>query len=100
MEDSFNPLNNRIDKNAFERICNELGISIRANFHQKLDPMNEMGYVWYTKIITQSHRMYKSHYFTTKKIKIKTDSFYSKFQVKGFPVYYLEQTFYKESDLL
>ena len=48
-EESFNPLNNGIDKNAFERICNEFGISPRDNFRQTLDPMNGIGYEWYTK---------------------------------------------------
>ena len=57
-EESFNPLNNGIDKNAFERICNEFGISTRNNFRQKLDPMNGIGYVWYTKITTQAHGAY------------------------------------------
>ena len=96
-EESFNPLNNGIDKNAFERICNEFGISTHGSFRQKLDPMNGMGYVWYTKVTTQAHGAYRSYYITSKKVKTKTDSFDSKFQVEGDPMDYLEQTFHKES---
>ena len=96
-EESWNPLNNGIDKNAFERICNEFRISVSDNFRQKLDPMNGLGYVWYTKITNQARGAYRSHYIITKKFKTKTDSFDSKFKVEGFPVDYLEQNFHKES---
>ena len=92
-ENSWNPLNNGIDKNAFERICNEFGVSPIANWRQRYDPLNGMGYVWYTKTVTEAHGAYRSHYVTTKKIKTNTKSFDSKFQVKGDPVDYIEQLF-------
>ena len=94
---SFDPLNNGIDKNAFERICSEFGINFRSNFRQKLDPRNGMGYVWYHRTVKTAHGAYRSHYVTTEKIKTKTDTFDSKFQVEGDPVDYLEQTFHRES---
>ena len=92
-EDSWNPLNNGINMNAYERICNEFGVSTRSNWRQRYDVLNGMGSVFYTKIITQAHGAYRSHYITTKKIKTKTDVFDSKFQVDGDPVDYIEQQF-------
>ena len=92
-EDSWNPLNNGINMNAYERICNEFGVSTRSNWRQRYDVLNGMGSVFYTKIITQAHGAYRSHYITTKKIKTKTDMFDSKFQVDGDPVDYIEQQF-------
>ena len=92
-EDSWNPLNNGINMNAYERICNEFGVSTRSNWRQRYGVLNGMGSVFYTKIITQAHGAYRSHYITTKKIKTKTDMFDSKFQVDGDPVDYIEQQF-------
>ena len=46
-EDSFNALNNGIDKNAFERICSEFGINPRSDFRQKLDYSQGFGSVRY-----------------------------------------------------
>ena len=92
-EDSWNPLNNGINMNAYERICNEFSVSPRSNWRQRYDVLNGMGSVFYTKTITQAHGAYRSHYITTKKIKTKTDMFDSKFQVDGDPVDYIEQQF-------
>ncbi len=96
-ENSWDPLNNRIDNSAYERICSEFGVNPRSNWRQKLDPCNGMGYVWYTKTIKQAHGAYRSHYVTIKRVKTKTDTFDSKFEVEGDPVDYIEQTFSRES---
>ena len=92
-EDSWNPLNNGINMNAYERICNEFGVNLRSNWRQRYDVLNGMDSVFYTKTITQAHGAYRSYYITTKKIKTKTDMFDSKFQVDGDPVDYIEQQF-------
>ena len=44
---SFNALNNGLNKNAFERICSEFGISTQSDFRQKLDHSHGMGAVRY-----------------------------------------------------
>ena len=44
---SFNALDNPYDKNAFERICAEFGISPQSDFRQKLDHSHGMGAVRY-----------------------------------------------------
>lgn len=98
-DSSWNPLNNGIDKNAYERICNDFGISTRNNWRQKFDPCNGMGSVFYTKTIEQAHGAYRTHYITTKKIKSKTNRFDSKFQVDGDPVDYIEQLFDHDPDI-
>ena len=49
-ESSFDPLNNGINKNAFQRICSEFGISPRSNFRQKFDYSNGMGSFYYYAI--------------------------------------------------
>jgi hypothetical protein len=48
-ENSFNPLNNGINMNAYERICNEFGISPRSNWRQKYDLSNGMGSYFFNK---------------------------------------------------
>ena len=53
---SWNPLNNDIDMNAFEQICNEFEIQNSADFRQKLDPSKGMGAIrYYTTHTTYSH---------------------------------------------
>ena len=44
---SFNALNNPINKNAYEKICSEFGISPQSDFRQRLDHSNGMGAVRY-----------------------------------------------------
>ena len=46
-EGSFNPLNNAMNKSAFEKICSEFGISPEADFRQKLDHSEGLGSVRY-----------------------------------------------------
>jgi len=46
-DSSFNALDNPYDKNAFERICAEFGISPQSDFRQKLDHSHGMGAVRY-----------------------------------------------------
>ena len=48
-KDSWNPLQNGIDKNAYERICAEFGISTRTNWRQKFDRWNGMGTAKFTR---------------------------------------------------
>ena len=51
----------------------EQDIQVRAtggsNWRQRYDVLNGMGSVFYTKIITQAHGAYRSHYITNKKDK-------------------------------
>ena len=55
-DQSFNALNNGINLNVFERICNEFGISPNSDFRQKLDPSHGMGVVrYYTIHYTYTH---------------------------------------------
>jgi hypothetical protein len=42
-DNSFNPFNNRINMNAFERICNEFSIDFKTDFRQKQDLNHGMG---------------------------------------------------------
>ena len=60
-EESFNPLNNGIDTHAYERICNEFGVSARANWRQKFDLSNGMGSYFFNK------QFYDWKFVTTKK---------------------------------
>ena len=54
-DQSWNPLNNGIDMNAFEQLCAEFKIS-SADFRQKLDPSKGMGATkHYTTHTTYSH---------------------------------------------
>ena len=108
-EDSWNPLNNGINMNAYERICNEFGVSPKSNWRQHLDPMNGMGYAFYhsTHTVYTHHKM-RSHKEQTLE---KAESFnLDKFtvEVRGpvqfgknnhhfYRVEYIEQTFHKES---
>ena len=48
-EDSWNPLNNDINMNAYERICNEFGVSPRSNWRQRYDFSNGMGSYFFNK---------------------------------------------------
>ena len=48
-EDSWNPLNNGINMNAYERICNEFGVSPRSNWRQRYDLSNGMGSYYFNK---------------------------------------------------
>ena len=48
-EDSWNPLNNGINMNAYERICNEFGVSPRSNWLQRYDLSNGMGSYFFNK---------------------------------------------------
>lgn len=104
---SFNPLNNDIDKNAFERICAEFGVNPRENFRQYFDPLNGMGFAFYYSTHTEYHKM------TSKKVKTleKTGSFdldnftvevrgpleFGKNNRHVYRIEYIEQTFHKES---
>ena len=49
---SWNPLNNDIDMNAFDQICNEFEIQNSADFRQKLDPSKGMGAIKYYTVHT------------------------------------------------
>ena len=60
-EDSWNPLNNGINMNAYERICNEFGVSTRSNWHQRYDLSNGMGSYFFNK------KFYDWKLVTTKK---------------------------------
>ena len=61
MEDSWNPLNNGINMNAYERICNEFGVSPRSNWLQRYDLSNRMGSYFFNK------KFYDWKLVTTKK---------------------------------
>jgi hypothetical protein len=65
-EDSWNALNNGINMSAFERICNEFGITSNNNFRQKLDYSNGMGSVRYYTI----HHTYSHHHMRGKSEKV------------------------------
>ena len=60
-EDSWNPLNNGINMNAYERICNEFGVSPRSNWRQHYDLSNGMGSYFFNK------KFYDWKFVTTKK---------------------------------
>ena len=60
-EDSWNPLNNGINMNAYERICNEFGVSPRSNWRQHYDLSNGMGSYFFNK------KFYDWKLVTTKK---------------------------------
>ena len=60
-EDSWNPLNNDINMNAYERICNEFGVSPRSNWRQRYDLSNGMGSYFFNK------KFYDWKLVTTKK---------------------------------
>ena len=60
-EDSWNPLNNGINLNAYERICNEFGVSTRSNWRQRYDLSNGMGSYSFNK------KFYDWKLVTTKK---------------------------------
>ena len=60
-EDSWNPLNNGINMNAYERICNEFGVSTRSNWRQRYDLSNGMGSYFFNK------KFYDWKLVTTKK---------------------------------
>ena len=60
-EDSWDPLNNGVDKSAFERICAEFGISSRASWRQRFDLSNGMGSYFFNK------KFYDWKFVTTKK---------------------------------
>ena len=60
-EDSWNPLNNGINMNAYERICNEFGVSPRSNWLQRYDLSNGMGSYFFNK------KFYDWKLVTTKK---------------------------------
>ena len=47
--DSWNALNNGIDMSAFQRICNEIEISINSDFRQQLDNSHGMGSFYFFK---------------------------------------------------
>ena len=64
-DQSWNPLNNGIDINAFEQLCAEFKIS-SADFRQKLDPSKGMGA---TKYYT-THTTYSHHHMRMKKEKV------------------------------
>ena len=59
-DSSFNALDNGIDKNAFQRICSEFGISPQSDFRQKLDHSHGFGSV----------RYYSSHGLKSKPTKV------------------------------
>ena len=40
---TWNPFNNRINMNAYERLCNEFNIDFKTDFRQKLDKNHGMG---------------------------------------------------------
>ena len=56
---AFNPFNNRMNKKAYERICNEFGIDPKTDFRQKLDLNHGLG----TLYLKYSHRPYKFDYW-------------------------------------
>ena len=56
---NFNPFNNRMDKNAYERICNEFGIDVKTDFRQNLDRNHGLGTLYYK----YSHRPYNYDYW-------------------------------------
>ena len=99
--DMWKPLNNNIDKMEYEKICNEFGINTNSNFRQKLDNLNGMGDVFYTRT-----------YSVRRKEKAETDYFDPKdgFKVKWThnnkgkqchhmdKIDYIEQSFHKQSD--
>lgn len=58
-DDSYNPFNNRIDKKAYERICNEFGIDVKTDFRQNLDRNHGLGTLYYK----YSHRAYEYDYW-------------------------------------
>ena len=60
-EDSWNPLNNGINMNAYERICNEFGVSPRSNWRQRCDLSNGMESCFFYK------KFYDWKLVTTKK---------------------------------
>ena len=60
-EDSWNPLNNDINMNAYKRICNEFGVSPRFNWRQRYDLSNGMGSYFFNK------KFYDWKLVTTKK---------------------------------
>ena len=64
-DQSWNPLNNGIDINAFEQLCAEFKIS-SADFRQKLDPPKGMGATKYYTI----HTTYSHHHMRMKKEKV------------------------------
>ena len=60
-EDSWNLLNNDINMNAYERICNEFGVSPRSYWRQRYDLPNGMGSYFFNK------KFYDWKLVTTKK---------------------------------
>ena len=60
-DDSWNSLNNGINMNAYERICNEFGVSPKSNWRQYYDLSNGMGSYFSNK------KFYEWKLVTTKK---------------------------------
>jgi len=58
-DQAFNPFNNRMNKKAYERICNEFGINSKTDFRQNLDYNHGLGTLYYK----YSHRPYNFAYW-------------------------------------
>ena len=56
---NFKPFSNRINKKAYERICNEFGIDVKTDFRQNLDRNHGLGTLYYK----YSHRPYNYDYW-------------------------------------
>eukprot|EP00745_Piridium_sociabile_P030268 TRINITY_DN50159_c0_g1_i2.p1 TRINITY_DN50159_c0_g1~~TRINITY_DN50159_c0_g1_i2.p1 ORF type:complete len:112 (-),score=3.21 TRINITY_DN50159_c0_g1_i2:46-381(-) len=53
-DNNFNPFNNRINLKAYERLCNEFGLSNKTDFKQTQDTNHGMGTLYYWGV----HRKY------------------------------------------
>lgn len=107
-DQAFNALNNGINMNAFEKICNEFGISVNTNFRQKLDHSNGMGSFFFYK------KFFKYKFIVSDKWSELTDGgnynqsmnwkiYIPADKFKGADkqtdkIEYIEQSFHKQSD--
>ena len=58
-DQTFNPFNNRMNKKAYERLCNEFDINPKTDFRQNLDLNHGLGTLYYK----YSHRPYNYDYW-------------------------------------
>ena len=102
-DQSFNALNNGIDKNAFERLCSEFGISPQSDFRQRLDHSNGMGAVRYyslhglrgpnmTKVLERAGDYDPSLHWT---IHIPSTGHFGRHDSHTYKIQYIEQYFSK-----
>ena len=102
-EDSFNVLNNRINKGAFERICSEFGVSSQSDFRQKLDGSQGLGSVRYyslhglrskpTKILERKSDYDSSQHWT---VFIPASGKFGAHDQHRYKIEYIEQYFSKD----